>query len=118
MKFDWEKTKEYLLYREQKRAQWEDYVRWGIAIAVIIYGLYSKEYAYAFAIALVIWFLPVIVLPWITGKLYGAKWYLRMKDRNEKRIAGWPKYIRWPLQGAVILLLYYSMNGFKFWPLG
>ena len=49
----------------------------------------------------------------IAGKLYGAKWHLRMKERNEKRIAGWPKYIRWPLQGAIIAP-YYSMNGFKF----
>ena len=50
MKFDWEKTKEYLIYREQVRGKWEDYVRWGLAIAVVIYGLYSKEYEYAFAI--------------------------------------------------------------------
>ena len=35
----------------------------------------------------------------IAGKLYGAKWHLRMKERNEKRIAGWPKYIRWPYKG-------------------
>ena len=40
---------------------------------------------------------------------------LRMKERNEKRIAGWPKYIRWPLQGAELLFPYYSMNGFKFY---
>ena len=47
----------------------------GIAIAVIIYGLYSKEYAYAFAIVPVIWFLARYSFTLIAGKLYGAKWY-------------------------------------------
>ena len=72
MKLYWEKTKN-ILYREQKRAPGR--LCLGYAIAVIIYGLYSKEYAYAFAIPCYLVFACNSFTPGLLGKLYGAKWY-------------------------------------------
>lgn len=118
MKFNKDKVFEYLQYREQQRGKWENIVRWGMMIAVIIYGISSKEYEYAFAIAIVVWFLPVIIIPWINGKVTGSNWYINLTTRSRERLYNGPKWFRYIVQTAAVILVCWAMNGFKFWPIG
>ncbi len=118
MKLNTDKIFKYLEQREQIQGQWETIVRWGIAVFALGAGLYTGEWQWTFGILLVLWFMPVIVIPWINGKVTGSQWYINLRERNQNRIAGYPKYIRWPIQGSLLLALFWLMNGFKFWPIG
>ena len=117
MKFDKDKIFKALQDREEKQGRWETVVRWVIATWAAITGIIYQEWSWAIAIIVVFWFLPVIVIPWISGKLYGAQWYINLQSRNRTRMENYPKDIRWPIQALAVLFVFWLMNGFKFWPI-